>query len=139
MSRRRMPVRFALLLATAATALTPSAASAAAGDLDQSFGTGGKRTLAGSEQPLDVFVQPDGKIVEVGGANSLFSNFNGFLVRRVLPDGSADKSFDGDGTAVARFTNLPPNTTITPTGSGLQADGGIVVAGNTNTAAVAVA
>ena len=79
MSLRRKPARAVLGLALAATALTPAAASAAAGDLDPTFGTGGKRALQGAEQPIDVFVQPDGKLVEVGGQNSLFNN-KGFLV-----------------------------------------------------------
>jgi hypothetical protein len=46
--------RAALTLAIAATALTPAAASAAAGDLDPSFGTAGKRVLPGVERPRDV-------------------------------------------------------------------------------------
>ena len=125
--------RAALTLAIAATALTPAAASAAAGDLDPSFGTGGKKVLAGTELPLDVYVQPDGKIVEVGGQNV---SVTGFLVRRVNTDGSPDKSFDGNGAATAKFPNLTGS--INAVGSALQADGSIVVAGSTS-AGVAVA
>lgn len=141
MSQRRTRYRAStgLALAIVATALTPAAASAAAGDLDPSFGTGGKRTLPGTEQPLDVFVQPDGKIVTVAGQNSIFSSFKGFLVRRVNPDGSMDKSFDGDGTAVATFPTVPVNDQVTASGAALQPDGGIVVAGNAGSAGVAVA
>src|SRR5215217_2829797 len=122
MSPRRTPIRHrpALALAVVATALlTPGAAFAAAGDLDPSFGTGGKRVLPGTEQPLDVFVEPDGKIVTVGGQNSLFSGFSGFLVRRMLPDGSPDRSFDGDGTAVATFPTIPPSDKVTASGAAL--------------------
>ena len=115
--------------------LTPAAASAAAGDLDPTFGTGGKRVLPGTEQPLDVFVQPDGKIVTVAGQNALFSSFKGFLVRRVLPDGSPDRSFDGDGAATATFPNIPQNSTLDPKAAALQPDGGVVVAGNASGAA----
>ena len=139
MSHRRTPIRPALALALVATALTPGVASAAAGDLDPSFGTGGKKALPGTEQPLDVFVQPDGKIVSVGGSNSLFPSFNGFLVRRLLPDGSPDKSFDKDGTAVAKFTTVPTSDGPSASGAALQPDGGIVVAGNAGTSSIAVA
>ncbi len=113
-------------------ALTPSAVSAAAGDLDTTFGTGGKRVLPGTEQPLDVFVQPDGKIVTVGGSNALFSSFKGYLVRRALPDGSPDRSFDGDGVATVAFPSIPQNSTLDPKAAALQPDGGIVVAGNSS-------
>jgi uncharacterized delta-60 repeat protein len=131
----RRALRHALVVAAAtAAALTPAAASAAAGDLDPSFGTGGKRTPPGTEQPLDVFVQPDGKIVEVGGRDV---GITGFLVRRFNPDGSPDKSFDGNGAATARFPNLSGN--VDAAGSALQPDGAIVVAGNSDSAGVAVA
>lgn len=135
MSLRRTHTRAVLGLALAATALTPAAASAAAGDLDPTFGTAGKRIVQGTEQPIDLFVQPDGKIVEVGGPNSLFSN-QGFLVRRTLADGSPDKSFDGDGTAFATFPNAPD---VTAVGAALQPDGAIVVGGVVGGGGVAVA
>jgi uncharacterized delta-60 repeat protein len=126
--------RAALTLAIAATALTPAAASAAAGDLDASFGTGGKRVLPGTELPLDVLVQPDGKIIEVGGTNV---SITGFVVRRLNADGSPDKSFDGNGSALAKFPNL--SGSVDAVGSALQPDGSIVVAGNSSLMGVAVA
>jgi uncharacterized delta-60 repeat protein len=143
MSQRRTSIRnrafTGVALAVVSLALTPAAASAAAGDLDTSFGTGGKRVLPGTEQPLDVYVQPDGKIITVGGQNSIFSSFKGFLVRRVNPDGSMDRSFDGDGTAVATFPTVGVGDQVTALGSALQPDGAIVVAGNAGSAGIAVA
>jgi uncharacterized delta-60 repeat protein len=139
MSRTGTPrgarTRAALTLAIAASALTPAVASAAAaGDLDPSFGTGGKRVLAGVERPLDLYVQADGKIIEVAGQNA---SITGFLVRRLNPDGSPDKSFDGNGAAVAKFPNL--SGSIDAVGSVLQPDGSIVVAGNHSQAGVVAA
>src|SRR5438094_1400145 len=47
----------------------------------------------------DVAIQSDGKIVVVGAAN----NTDDALIVRYMPDGSLDKSFDGDG---ARFVDF---------------------------------
>jgi uncharacterized delta-60 repeat protein len=127
-----------LPLTLLAMALTPAVASAAPGDLDPTFGTGGKRILPGVEAPIDVFVQPDGKIVEVAG-QSLAFGFSGFLVRRTLPDGSPDRTFDGDGTAVTRFPNVAAPGSVHATASALQPDGSLVVAGYAGTGAIAVA
>ena len=98
------------------------------GDLDPTFGTGGKLTtdFGNHENGNSAALQSDGKIVVVGRA---FANFGGFrdnfAVARYNTDGTLDTSFDGDGKV------------ITPVGTGnaiaysvaIQADGKIVVAG----------
>ena len=74
-----------------------------------------------------VAVQPDGKIIAAGTASTSLINFD-FALVRYNPDGTLDKSFDGDGIVT---TELGAN------GDGadamaLQPDGKIVVAGVTD-------
>ena len=81
-------------LLVAQVILSPPA-NAAPGDLDPTFGTGGK-VVSSFGAPFDaasaVAIQPDGKIVLAGSA------FNGdFLVVRYNPNGSLDPSFGTGG------------------------------------------
>ncbi len=82
----RQPLRFAAaVVLTVATGMLPSAALAAPGDLDPSFGSGGNVTtdLGGNGGAgVDVVVQPDGKI---GGSR----------VRRGAAAGSSRPGADG--------------------------------------------
>jgi uncharacterized delta-60 repeat protein len=133
-SRTRWLGRAAALGAScvATLALTASSALAAAGDLDPSFDGDGKLILPFDGQPEATLVQPDGKIVIAGSYPS-----SNFTVRRLNSDGSLDKSFDGDGTAVADL-----GADDQAFAAALQPDGKIVVAGrssssNTYQAAVA--
>src|SRR5215475_8492217 len=84
-----------LLLVIAAIALAlPLLARAAAGDLDPSFGTGGKvlTDFAGSNDNVaDLVLQPDGKIIAGGSAGP-----HGALAR-YNADGSLDPSFGSGG------------------------------------------
>ncbi len=121
----RMPLRPAARLGTALLLLgvyaTP--AMAAPGDLDPSFGTGGKVTTELSRGPDTanaVVVQTNGRIV-VGG----WSYGNGFALARYLHDGSLDPSFGGDGKVT---TNFPAGPAVI-TDLALQPDGRIVAAG----------
>lgn len=102
----------------------PAGAAAAPGDLDPSFDGDGKLILPYNVHPEATLVQPDGKIVLVGSYPG-----TDFTVRRLNPDGSIDKSFDGDGTAIA---DLGANDQAYA--AALQPDGGIVVAGTSSTA-----
>src|SRR5687768_5281693 len=95
----------------------PAGAAAAPGDLDPSFDGDGKLILPYNVHPEATLVQPDGKIVLVGSYPG-----TDFTVRRLNPDGSIDKSFDGDGTAIA---DLGANDQAYA--AALQPDGGIVV------------
>ncbi len=71
----------------------------AAGDLDSTFGTGGKMLSATlGFDPAAIAVQTDGKIVAVGELN------NDFAVARVNANGSIDTSFGGgDGLVTSDF------------------------------------
>jgi uncharacterized delta-60 repeat protein len=75
-------------------------APTADGDLDPSFGTGGKITTAfpgGSDVARAAVIQPDQKIVLAGGSGTHFS------LARYNPDGSLDPSFGSGGKVVAGF------------------------------------
>jgi uncharacterized delta-60 repeat protein len=100
-------------------------ASAAPGDLDPSFDGDGKKTLSygGEDNANATLVQPDGRILVVGGGSA----GDDFLVTRLKRDGSPDTSFDGDGTASANFGDYD-----SALAAALQPDGKIVVAGITD-------
>jgi len=71
------------------------------GQLDPSFGTGGKLMFSlspGNDEIQSVAVDATGRIVGVGVSNA---GSNGDIaVVRLLPNGQPDNSFDGDGRAV---------------------------------------
>ncbi|MDP2902349.1 MAG: cadherin-like domain-containing protein [Methylovulum sp.] len=96
------------------------------GDLDASFGNGGKvNTDFGSGDFANgVAVQPDGKILMTG--KSYFKGLADFSVARFNPDGSLDTTFDHDGKLNTDFGGNDGGY-----GVAVQADGKIVVAGNT--------
>lgn len=121
---------FTLGAVTANTTVSVSFKSAslgAPGNLDPSFGTGGKViTSVGSSDDLGqaVAVQADGKIV-VAGCVRMGSNFDTVAVVRYLPDGSLDTSFNSTG--IASFPtgfNGSFNASLA-----IQADGKILVHG----------
>jgi uncharacterized delta-60 repeat protein len=115
----------------------PLRAHAAAGDLDTSFGFGGKVVTDVSQTPdpfnpdsqeesaWDVAIQPDGKIIAAGFAINPTNGTSDFAVIRYNPDGSLDTSF-GIGSQVLTDFN---NSTDIAFAIALQADGRIVVAG----------
>src|SRR5881392_1181586 len=68
-------------------------ASAAAGDLDTTFGAGGIVTtdfFGGNDEANAVVAQPDGKIVAAGYAFNTATHNNDFALARYNPDGSLD-------------------------------------------------
>jgi uncharacterized delta-60 repeat protein len=94
------------------------------GDLDLTFGTGGKVTTdfsKKSEAAVAVLVQPDGKIV-AGGSSGPFGV--DFALARYNPDGTLDTSFGSGGRVT---TNLGGACFLLALA--LQADGKIVAAG----------
>jgi uncharacterized delta-60 repeat protein len=102
------------------------AASAAAGDLDVTFGTNGKVITAvgnSNESANGVAIQSDGKIVAVGGASS--GSENDFAVVRYNINGSLDTSFSGDG----KLTTAIGDANEAAWCVALQSDGKIVAAG----------
>ncbi len=89
------------------------------GSPDESFGTGGIVYTETSGGALSVAVQPDGKIVVVGG---------GLTVARYNTDGSLDASFGSAGVVITAVGNDPYFEKVI-----LQADGKIVAVGSTKT------
>jgi uncharacterized delta-60 repeat protein len=93
----------------------------ASGTLDPDFGGDGRVTLPGGGSVSAVLVQPDRKIVVAGNASGSAM----MTVTRLMPNGSLDTTFDGDGTATIDFGSLADLAA----GAALQPDGKIVVAG----------
>src|SRR6266545_7726374 len=111
-----------------------SPAWASPGDIDTTFGDGGRvRTdFAGNfDIAQDVLVQPNGKIVVVGhGATGPTSDFADFALARYTDGGDPDTSFSGDGRQRTDFGGL---------GAGAEAiarqdDGKFVVVGSSELA-----
>jgi uncharacterized delta-60 repeat protein len=109
-------------LAVAVCGLWPSAALAAPGDLDPSFGSGGKATLnpgGGEDGAGDVAIQPDGKIVVAGWD----SDDDELVLARYLTNGTLDTSFGGgDGIASTDLLSYGA-IALTPDGSIMVASG----------------
>jgi uncharacterized delta-60 repeat protein len=109
---------------------------AAAGDLDSSFGVGGKvvTDVSGyaSESGWEIAVQPDGKILVAGFAVSSTNGTSDFAVLRYNPDGSPDTSFGIDGKVFTDFSNSTDQALAIV----LQADGRIIVGGLASTSSL---
>jgi uncharacterized delta-60 repeat protein len=98
----------------------------APGNLDSTFGVGGKviTDMGGSDTAYGIAIQGDGKIVVVG--ESYNSNGN-FAVARYNPNGSLDSSFGTGGKAIADFANQTDRAySVT-----IQLDGKILISGIT--------
>lgn len=76
-----------------------------AGNLDAGFGTGGiaDLTLEEGSWMSAVALQSDRKIALAGHIDHTGSQQGGFLLARLLPDGSRDASFDGNGVVRYEF------------------------------------
>jgi uncharacterized delta-60 repeat protein len=100
---------------------------AASGDLDSTFGSGGRVTTAtgNTDSGNASAVQPDGKIVVAGTSRNLSDN--DFAVARYNFDGSLDTTFSGDGKVT---TNLG-STYDSAAAVAIQSDWKIVAAGVT--------
>ena len=97
------------------------------GSLDTSFGGDGKVTTDFTrfvDDGLAVALQPDGKIVMVGGAGFGGPNER-FALARYNTDGSPDTTFGGDGKLTTDFSPYPDVAFAVA----IQGDGHIVVAG----------
>lgn len=99
------------------------------GDLDLAFGTDGVTTVrhAGNDLVSEVLVQPDGSILLVGTIDS-FNEWNeqDISLVRLLTDGSPDTTFGDDGEVIIDLGMAESGY-----GVALQADGKIVIAGDT--------
>jgi uncharacterized delta-60 repeat protein len=102
-------------------------ARAAPGELDASFGSGGKVTTDFADDfGADVAVQDDGKVV-VAGSASTGATGGDFALARYNPNGTLDSTFSGDGkvtTAIGAGTNYEAVRAVA-----IGADGKIVVVG----------
>jgi uncharacterized delta-60 repeat protein len=100
------------------------------GSLDTSFGNGGIVTtdfLGHEDDVYSVLIQPDGKIVAVGSANSPI-DFYDFAAARYLANGTLDTTFGTGGKTRVDFGN---NDLDIANDAALQPDGKIVAAGTT--------
>src|SRR5919106_611287 len=100
------------------------------GSLDTSFGNGGIVTtnfLGAEDDVFSLLIQPDGKIVAVGSANSPF-DFYDFAAARYLTNGTLDTTF---GTGGKMRTDFGNNDLDIANDAALQPDGKIVAAGTT--------
>ncbi len=106
-------------LAFSTEALSAYSGSLPAGDLDTTFGTGGKVTtdFGGFDYGYSTIVQSDGKILIAGGNGN-------FSVARYNNDGSLDTSFGTSGKITTDFGGNDFGRSVI-----LQADGRIIVAG----------
>ncbi|MEV5973445.1 calcium-binding protein [Streptomyces sp. NPDC051921] len=99
------------------------------GSLDTTFGGGDGVVTTdfdfGNDEGTAVALQPDGKIVAVGGTANLSGN-GAWLAARYTPDGSLDPTFDGDGKVV---TEIDVNAIETALAVVVQPDGRIVAGG----------
>jgi len=94
--------------------------TAAPGDLDPTFGIGGKVIDGSGYASYDVAIQPDGKIVAVGVALG-GTQGTSIAVARYNIDGSPDTTFGGTGRVVVDRYGIAMDVAIQP-------DGKIVVA-----------
>ena len=125
-------IRFSRILSVLITLLAAGQSlSAAPGDLDSTFGAGGKvltNTGAGAVTGRGLVIQPDGRIV-VAGATDLNNPGSDFVVTRYNTNGTLDATFDGDGKATTDFNNRSDAAFAVA----LQPDGRIVVVGVSGT------
>ena len=101
-----------------------------AGDLDTTFGTGGKVLLSDGtptayHQVQASAVQGDGKIVLAGSAGADYLHLNTFFVERLNANGTPDGSFGTGGVVTASFgSGIATGKSVV-----IQSDGKIVVGG----------
>lgn len=103
------------------------------GVLDLSFGSGGKTSVPEHRLDEGLILQGDGKIILAGSANvGVFpARSSQFAVMRLAANGSPDNSFGTAGLATTAFSTLNDFGRAVA----LQADGKIVVAGQSSNGA----
>ena len=109
-----------------------SSTFAAPGDLDSTFGTGGKvSTFFGISPRLsDLAVLGDGRMIAAGNTFSTLTNTDFGLIR-YLPNGSVDSTFGVNGMVATNLegSSIQTNTNDYVSGIVIQNDGKIVVGG----------
>jgi uncharacterized delta-60 repeat protein len=126
---KRLPILFGLaVIALGLLGVSSAANRPLAGALDPSFGDRGVVMYSlgpGTHLNLTgLVVQPDGEVVVGGGADY---GDRGFILGRFEPDGTLDPSFGNQGIVQTPF----PDSFGFVDATALQADGKIVVAGDT--------
>jgi uncharacterized delta-60 repeat protein len=113
-------------LATLAFVVMAEVAQAAPGDLDPSFGQGGRVGIVsgGAEYAVALAVQADGRIVVAG--HSAANAIGEAVVYRLNRDGSLDRTFNGNGRL-----GIAGGGGDSATAVAVQHDGKILVAGYT--------
>ncbi len=121
-TRRRRRVIAVLTAGAVAFAIVAGTALGAGGQLDTSFSTDGKRTVAfsGGDQANAVAFGPGGRIVVAGSTGN-----PGWGIAVLKPGGSLDHSFSNDGKRTLAFDQEPGGVAV-------QRDGKIVIAGADN-------
>src|SRR5688572_8508761 len=122
----------ASVLATTVSLLAYTIALAASGDLDTTFGGGDGLVISypvpsdpgRSDHASDLAIQPNGKIIAVGGSYVYSTGNSDFAVLRFNTDGSLDSTFSGDGRLI---TNLGGSDRAN--GVAIQPNGKIVAVG----------
>jgi uncharacterized delta-60 repeat protein len=116
-------MRLGTVALAASLAFGATSAQAVPGNLDPTFGRGGKVTTPiGSGSNLQALLtQSDGKFVVAGPSWD-----DGFTVARYTPAGVLDDSFGTDGHVLTKFG---PNIDAEAHAAALQADGKLVVGG----------
>jgi len=118
------------LLIFCLAAVVAAAMHADGGDLDTTFGTGGKVGTSFGTSANDfvrgLAIQPDGKIIAAGTTEGFDADF---ALARYLPNGSLDTSFDVDGKVITDFGASDDNYAAAVL---LQSDGKIIVVGITD-------
>jgi uncharacterized delta-60 repeat protein len=110
--------------------IAPSAL-AAPGDLDPSFGTGGRVAMQPANKAgsfTGVAIQPDGKIV-LGGWVTANPGETDMAVTRLNPDGTPDTDFGSGGTMLVNVNDAGQRGNDIGYALALQDDGKIVLAG----------
>ena len=119
---------FALFIITAVFSTTAHT-RAADGDLDATFGTGGKVSTdvgASFDSANNAAQQTDGKIVTVGTTRNTDTDPDNFLMVRYNTNGSLDTTFGTNGTVII-INGTGTADFGTATGIDFQADGKILV------------
>ena len=121
---------FIFIGAIAAVLATATPASAPPGDLDPTFGNGGKvvTDFGFEDEAFAIAFQADGKIVAAGRAANSQGVYEFFGLARYNTNGSLDFGFGPNGTV---FTDVAPGFDGA-SGIVLQSDGKIVTAGCTS-------
>jgi uncharacterized delta-60 repeat protein len=112
--------------------------SAAPGDIDPTFGKGGRAKAAipvpaGMDYVIAeaIAVQPDGKIVVVGRFwHDAISYWYGTIMARFMPNGALDSSFGVNGIISVVSSGIPYGDSSVGADIALQADGKIVLIGS---------